>query len=80
MKSSIIILWVIPKALHVHGVAGPNLNTYTYWEGIVIKVSGGGLQNSTVIFNLYIPPKPGNDILKEVIEELTSRMYRKTQR
>ena len=48
-----------------------NLNTYKYWEGIVIKVSGGGLQNSTVIFNLYRPPKPGNDILKEVIEELT---------
>ena len=48
-----------------------NLNTYKYWEGIVIKVSGGGLQNSTVIFNLYRPPKPGNDILKEVVEELT---------
>ena len=40
---------------------------YKYWEGIVIKVSGGGLQNSTVIFYLYRPPKPGNDILKEVI-------------
>ena len=26
---------------------------------------------STEIFNLYRPPKPGNDILKEVIEELT---------
>ena len=38
---------------------------------LVIKVSGGGLQNSTVIFNLYRPPKPGNDILKEFIEELT---------
>ena len=34
-------------------------------------MSGGGLQNSTVVFNLYRPPKPGNDILKEVIEELT---------
>ena len=45
-----------------------NLNTYTYWEGFVIKVSGGGLQNSTVILNFYSPPKPGNDILKEFIE------------
>ena len=48
-----------------------NVNTYKYWEGFAIKVSGGGLQNSTVIFNLYRPPKPGNDILKEFIEELT---------
>ena len=48
-----------------------NVNTYNYWEGIAIQVSGGGLQNSTVILNLYRPPKPGNDILKELIEELT---------
>ena len=60
-----------------------NVNTYKFWEGFAIKVSGGGLQNSTVILNLYRPPKPGNDILKEFIEELTpehSRIYRKTKR
>ena len=48
-----------------------HLHTYKYWEGFAIKVSGGGLPNSTVILNLYRPPKPGNDILKKFIEELT---------
>ena len=60
------------KHLELNNILVINLNTYKYWEGIAIKVSGGGLQNSTVILNLYRPPKPGNDILKEVIEELTA--------
>ena len=47
-----------------------NFNMYQHWEGITVKISGNGLPNPLTIFNLYRPPRL-NQILKQVIEELT---------
>ena len=34
-----------------------NLNTFQHWEGIVVKIYSGGLPNSTILVNLYRPPR-----------------------
>ena len=34
-----------------------NLNKYEYWEGQIIKVTGGGLPKEIIIGNIYRPPR-----------------------
>ena len=33
-----------------------NINTYDYWDGMIVKVTGGGLSKATTIGNIYRPP------------------------
>ena len=33
-----------------------NINTYEYWEGLIIKVTGGGLSKAITFGNIDRPP------------------------
>ena len=45
-----------------------NLNTFQHCEGIIVEISGRGLPNSTILLNLYRPPRSNNEILTEFID------------
>ena len=51
-----------------------NLNEYEYWEGQIIKVTGGGLPKEIIIGNIYRPPRMLHDQIRQFINELTVLM------
>ena len=51
------------------------LNTYTNWEGQLLKVKGGGLSQTFVIGNIYRPPRSLNENYNEFIHELIFKRY-----
>ena len=51
-----------------------NLNEYEYWEGQIIKVTGGGLPKEIIIGNIYWPPRMLHDQIRQFINELTVLM------
>ena len=51
-----------------------NLNEYEYWEGQIIKVTGGGLPKEIIIGNIYRPPRVLHDQIRQFINELTVLM------
>ena len=48
------------------------LNTYTNWEGQLLKVKGGGLSQTFVIGNIYRPPRSLNENYNEFIHEFSN--------
>ena len=48
-----------------------NLNNYELWEGLIIKVSEGGLTKPAIIGNIYRPPRNLIDNLKQFITEFS---------
>ena len=49
-----------------------NINTYEYWEGLIIKVTGGGLSKAITIDNIYRPPSMIREHIRHFINEFTT--------
>ena len=48
-----------------------NLNNYELWEGLIIKVSEGGLTKPAILGNIYRPPRNSIDNLEQFITEFS---------
>ena len=48
-----------------------NINQHTLWEGLVLRIKGGGLPKGIIIRNIYIPPRMLKDEVKQFINEFT---------
>ena len=48
-----------------------NLNEFEYWEGQIIKVTGGGLPKEVTIGNIYRPPRMLHDQIRQFMNKLT---------
>ena len=48
-----------------------NLNYYELWEGLIIKVSEGGLTKPAITGNIYRPPRNLNHNLEQFIPEFS---------
>ena len=48
------------------------LNTYTNWEGQLLKVKGGSLSQTFVIGNIYRPPRSLNENYNEFIHAFSN--------
>ena len=44
-----------------------NLNSYELWDGLIIKISEGGLTKPAIIGNIHRPPMNLNDNLEQFI-------------
>ena len=49
-----------------------NINNYTLWEGLILRIKGGGLPKGLIIGNIYRPPRMLKDEIKQFINEFTS--------
>ena len=49
-----------------------NINTYEYWEGLIIKVTGGGLSKAITIGNIYRPPSMVREHIRHFINEFST--------
>ena len=44
-----------------------NINTYEYWEGLISKVTRGGLSKAITIGNIYRPPSMVREHIRHFI-------------
>ena len=52
-----------------------NINQHTLWEGLVLRIKGGGLTKGIIIGNIYTPPRMLKDEIKQFINELHYLYY-----
>ena len=48
-----------------------NINKYTLWEGLILRIKGGGLPKGLIIGNIYRPPRMLKDEIKQFISEFS---------
>ena len=48
-----------------------NINNHALWEGLVLRIKGGGLPKGIIIGNIYRPPRMLKDEVKQFINEFT---------
>ena len=48
-----------------------NINKYTLWEGLTLRIKGGGLPKGFIIGNIYRPPRMLKDEIKQFINEFS---------
>ena len=46
-------------------------NYHDTWDGLVVKLHGGGLLTPIYIYNLYRPPRSSNELLKQFINDMS---------
>ncbi len=52
-----------------------NINKYTLWESLILRIKGGGLPKGLIIGNIYRPPRMLKDEIKQFINELHYLYY-----
>ena len=51
-----------------------NINNHTLWEGLILRIKGGGLPKGIISGNIYRPPRMLKDDVKQFINEFTLLM------
>ena len=46
-----------------------NINMHESWEGLIVRITGGGLTKTVTLGNIYRPPRSRNDDLNSFINE-----------